>query len=256
MVPDVDVLIVGSGSAGLAAGLEAREVGAASVLVAEAEGVVGGSSRLSGALTMGAGTRYQRKLGIADDADSLFHDYMTLNHWNVEAGCARRLADLAGPTVEWLGDLGVEYYDELVYGGDERVPRVHVPIGRGQAVVDVLHRACRQAGIDVALGQRVDRLLVDDGAVTGVAVGPDTITAGTVVLATGGFGNDPARLAAHYPSAAATEWTWYIGAPARAGTRSISPTRWEHRPSARTAGCGCCTRTSRRSTRRTCPAGS
>ena len=52
---------------------------------------------------------------------------------------------------------------------------------------------------------------------TGVAVGPDTITAGAVVLATGGFGNDPARLAAHYPSAAATGWTWYIGAPGSRG---------------------------------------
>ena len=214
---DVDVLVVGSGAAGLAAALAARENGAERVLVAEAEGVVGGSSRLSGGLTMGAGTRYQRALGIDDDADSLFHDYMTLNHWDVEAGVARRLADLAGPTVEWLGDLGVEFYDQMVYGGDERLPRVHVPIGRGQAVVDVLHRACRQAGVDVALGQRVDRLLVEDGAVVGVAVGDDTITAGAVVLATGGFGNDPARLAARYPSAAATGWTWYIGAPGSRG---------------------------------------
>ena len=143
---DVDVLVVGSGAAGLAAALSARDSGAGSVLVAEAEGVVGGSSRLSGGLTMGAGTRYQRALGIEDDADSLFHDYMTLNHWDVEAGVARRLADLAGPTVEWLGDLGVEYYEQMVYGGDERVPRVHVPIGRGQAVVNALHSACRQAG--------------------------------------------------------------------------------------------------------------
>src|SRR5215212_8159941 len=214
---DVDVLVVGSGAAGLAAALSAGEDGAGSVLVAEAEGVVGGSSRLSGGLTMGAGTRYQRALGITDDDDSLFHDYMTLNHWDVEAGVARRLADLAGPSVEWLGDLGVEFYDQLVYGGDERVPRVHVPIGRGQAVVDVLHRASRQAGVDMALGQRVDRLLVEDGAVTGVAVGGDSITAGAVVLATGGFGNDPARLAAHFPSAAATEWTWYIGAEGSRG---------------------------------------
>jgi succinate dehydrogenase/fumarate reductase flavoprotein subunit len=214
---DVDVLVVGSGAAGLAAALSARENGAGSVLIAEAEGVVGGSSRLSGGLTMGAGTRYQRALGITDDADSLFHDYMTLNHWDVEAGVARRLADLAGPTVEWLGDLGVEFYDRMVYGGDERVPRVNVRIGRGQAVVDVLHRACRQAGVEVALGQRVDRLLLEDDAVAGAAVGDDTITAGAVVLASGGFGNDPARLAARYPSAAATEWAWYIGAPGSRG---------------------------------------
>src|SRR3954469_3015664 len=149
---DVDVLVVGSGAAGRAGALSARENGAGSVLVAEAEGVVGGSSRLSGGLTMGAGTRYQRALDITDDADSLFHDYMTLNHWDVEAGVARRLADLAGPSVEWLGDLGVEFYDQLVYGGGESVPRGHMPVGRAQAVVSEVPRACRQAGVDIALG--------------------------------------------------------------------------------------------------------
>ena len=214
---DLDVLVVGSGAAGLAAALSARQNGAQRVLVAEAEDVVGGSSRLSGGLTMGAGTRYQRALGITDDADALFYDYMTLNHWDVEAGVARRLADFAGPTVEWLGDLGVEFYDQMVYGGDERVPRVHVPIGRGQAVINVLHSACRRAGVEVALGRRVDRLLIEDGAAVGLAVGDDTITAAAVVLATGGFGNDPAKLTAFYPSAAATEWTWYIGAPGSRG---------------------------------------
>ena len=214
---DVDVLVLGSGAAGLTAALSARQNAAASVLIAEAEGLVGGSSRLSGGLTMGAGTRYQRALGITDDADALFYDYMTLNHWDVEAGVARRLADLSGPTVEWLGDLGVEYYDQLVYGGDERAPRVHVPIGRGQAVINVLHSACRAAGVEVALGQRVDRLLVEDGAVVGVAVGDDAITADAVVLATGGFGNDPAKLAEFYPSAAATGWAWYIGADGSRG---------------------------------------
>ena len=65
---DVDVLVVGSGAAGLAAALSARENGARSVLIAESEGQVGGSSRLSGGLMMGAGTRYQRALGIVDDA--------------------------------------------------------------------------------------------------------------------------------------------------------------------------------------------
>src|SRR5579859_7670151 len=140
---DVDVLVVGSGAAGLAAALAARDSGAESVMIAEAEPVVGGSSRLSGGLMMGAGTRYQRAAGITDDPASLFHDYMQLNQWKVEPAVVWRLAEQAGPAVEWLGDLGVEYYDQLVFGGDERVPRVHCPVGRGQAVVDVLTRHCR-----------------------------------------------------------------------------------------------------------------
>jgi fumarate reductase flavoprotein subunit len=213
---DVDVVVIGSGAAGLSAALTAARAGA-SVLVAEAESVVGGSSRLSGGLIMGAGTRYQKELGIDDDPASLFHDYMTLNRWDVDAAVVRRFTELAGPTVEWLGDLGVEYYNGLVFGGDERVPRVHVPIGRGQGVVDVLHRHCREAGVDIALSRRVDRLLVDGGAVTGAAVGDDEIRSGAVVIASGGFGNDPDKLAEHFPSAAATGGAWYIGADGSRG---------------------------------------
>jgi fumarate reductase flavoprotein subunit len=225
---DVDVLVIGSGAAGLSAALEARLAGASRVLVAESEGRVGGSSRLSGGLIMGAGTRYQRAAGITDDAESLYHDYMTVNRWNVDAAVVKRFCELAGPTVEWLGDLGVEYHERLVFGGDERVPRVHVPRERGQGMVDVLHRNCREADVDIALGRRIDRLLVDaaTGAVTGAAVGSDEITAGAVVIASGGFGNDPAKLAEHFPSAARTGNAWYIGAEGARGdalefTRSV-----------------------------------
>ncbi len=214
---DVDVVVVGSGVAGLSAALTARSHGAERVLVAESEGVVGGSSRLSGGLIMGAGTRYQKAHGIEDDAASLFHDCMQLNRWNVDAGVVRRFCELAGATVEWLGDLGVEYHDTLVFGGEERLPRVHVPIGRGQRMIDVLSAACREADVDVALGQRVDRLLVDGDAVMGVAVGDDEITAGAVVIATGGFGNNPEKLATFFPSAANTANAWYIGAEGARG---------------------------------------
>jgi fumarate reductase flavoprotein subunit len=214
---DVDVVVIGSGAAGLCAALAAAEQGAARVLVAEAEGVVGGSSRLSGGLVMGAGTRYQAALGIEDSGAELYADYLAVNRWDVDPGIVRAMCDHSGRVVDWLGDLGVEFHRDLVKASDERTPRVHVPKGRGQAIVDTLHRHCRERGIDIALGQRVDRLLTTDRAVTGVAVGGDEITAGAVVVATGGFGNAPEKLAAHYPSAAATERAWYIGADGARG---------------------------------------
>ena len=58
--------------------------------------VIGGSSRLSGGPMMGAGTHYQRAAGIDDDWEALFHDYMTLNHWQVEAAVVQRLVQRAG----------------------------------------------------------------------------------------------------------------------------------------------------------------
>lgn len=222
---DFDVVVVGSGAAGLAAALAAAQDGA-TVLVAEAEGIVGGSSRLSGGLMMGAGTRYQRALGIEDSPEALFHDYMTLNQWKVESAVVERLTERAGAAVEWLGDLGVEFYDQMVYGGDETVPRVHCPIGRGQAVVDVLYARCREAGVEFALGQRIDRLIVTDGAVRGVAVGTDEISAGAVVIASGGFGANDEKRRELFPSVFETGWSYYIGADGSQGdaldfTRSV-----------------------------------
>jgi len=214
---DMDVIVIGSGAAGLSAALAAHEAGAERILVAESEGVVGGSSRLSGGLMMGAGTRYQRAQGIDDDWEALFHDYMTLNMWQVEAGVVERLTQRAGDAVEWLGDLGVEFYDQLVFGGDETKPRVHCPIGRGQAVIDVLTRHCRDRGIEIALGQRVDRLLVENGEVTGIAVGDDTITAASVIIASGGFGASEEKRSEYFPSVFDTGWSYYIGADGARG---------------------------------------
>ncbi len=215
---DVDVLVIGSGAAGLAAALGAHEAGASSVLVAEAEGVIGGSSRLSGGYLMGAGTRIQAAAGIHDTAEDLFRHYLTLNAWQVDVEVVRRLCDGCGPSVDWLQDLGVEFSDQLIYGGDEYVPRVHLPIHRGQGIIDVLNRACLKAGVEFALGQRVDRLLTDDsGAVAGVAVGDDAISARSVVVTTGGFGNSPELIDRYFPSAARTQWSYYIGAPGARG---------------------------------------
>ena len=93
---DFDVLVIGSGAAGLSAALAAQQAGAVSVLVAEAEDIVGGSSRLSGGLMMGAATRYQKAQGIEDSPEALFHDYMTLNQWKVESAVVERLTQRAG----------------------------------------------------------------------------------------------------------------------------------------------------------------
>jgi len=224
---DFDVLVIGSGAAGLSAALAAQQAGAVSVLVAEAEDIVGGSSRLSGGLMMGAATRYQKAQGIEDSPEALFHDYMTLNQWKVESAVVERLTQRAGLAVEWLGDLGVEFYDQLVFGGDETLPRVHCPIGRGQAVVDVLYRHCREQGVEFALHQRVDRLLVADGAVVGIAVGDDEITAASVVIASGGFGANDEKRKELFPSVYDTGWSYYIGADGSRGdaldfTRDVS----------------------------------
>ncbi|QSE92036.1 FAD-dependent oxidoreductase [Rhodococcus pseudokoreensis] len=214
---DFDVVVIGAGAAGLAAALSAVEQGCERVLISEATGVVGGSSRLAGGVVMGSGSELQRKAGVEDDPSDLFKEYMSLNHWDVAAGPVKRLTARSGETIDWLSERGVTFFDRLIFGGDERKPRSHCVDGGGQALVNALWSACQRAGVDVALGHRVDQLLTDGDRVTGVIAEGETITADAVVIATGGFGANPDLLQKYFPSSWTTDWTWYIGADGSRG---------------------------------------
>jgi fumarate reductase flavoprotein subunit len=215
---DVDVLVVGSGIAGLAAAVTAVESGADRVLVAEAEDVVGGSSRLSSGIILGGGSRRQKAAGYEDSAEAFYIDYMNLNHWDLRGDVGRTFTGESGPALDWLEDLGVDFYPEPVFGGAENVPRCLAARGHGQGVVDVLAHTARAKGVDIALGLRVDRLLTESGHVVGAAVADDEIRADAVVLATGGFGADAGKLDDLFPSSrSAGSWRWYIGAPGSRG---------------------------------------
>jgi succinate dehydrogenase/fumarate reductase flavoprotein subunit len=205
-LPDFDVIVVGSGAAGLTAAISAHEQ-RASVIVVEAETVVGGASRLSAGMIMAADTVVQTAAGLVDDKDSLYLEYMLANQWLLKPPIVRRLADESGPLIEWLTDHGVDFFSDLMQGGGERVPRTHVPNGGdvhpgGQYLIDTLQRACRARGIDIVLGNRVDHLLRRNLAVVGVSAGGEELTANAVVLATGGFGANKELISKHLPSVA------------------------------------------------------
>ncbi len=213
--PEVDVVVVGSGAAGLTAALSAQEEGAR-VVVAESESVVGGASRLSAGMMIGADTQLQRAAGLHDDPNGLYHEYMFANQFLIKSGLVRRMANDSGPAIDWLVDLGVRFFPEVMQGGGERVARSHVPDCReqpgGQQVIDVLYQRCRERGVEVALGNRVERLLQRGDAVAGVVAGGEDLQAGAVVLATGGFGANPSLIAEHLPSLAKYgDLVFYIG---------------------------------------------
>ncbi len=184
-MPDFDVVIIGSGFAGHCAALEAAAAGVR-VLMVESEGAVGGSSKLSTGMMMAAGTRFQKERGIDDEPDRLFRHYVTANQWLVQPSLARRLCYDAPETLEWLSDLGVEVIDVIKSGEEDRA-RGHVTHG-GAAIIETLSGQLNQFGnVDIALGTRVDRLVQKDGAVAGIGVGADEISAGAVIVATGGM---------------------------------------------------------------------
>ncbi len=193
--PDFDLVVVGSGAAGLAAAATAGAAGAR-VLVVESERRTGGSSRLSDAILMAAGTRNQRAAGIHDTPNAMFEYYMTLNRWQVEPGLARAFCEDAPGIVEWLGTIGLEF-GPVDFAGNEAEPRGHPTVGGGEALIAGLEAECRRVDVEFALDNRVEEVLVADGHIAGVRARGEDATATTVVLASGGFAHNSELIRRH-----------------------------------------------------------
>ncbi|HXG50205.1 MAG TPA: FAD-dependent oxidoreductase [candidate division Zixibacteria bacterium] len=124
-VPDkwdlvADVVVVGSGAAGMPAAIKAAD-GGASVIVVEANYDVGGHAIISGGnVPLGGGTSAQRKYGIEDSPDVVFRD---LTDWTIlqpngwpdyrynDRAVMRAFADHCAQTFEFLLANGVVFKD-------------------------------------------------------------------------------------------------------------------------------------------------
>jgi fumarate reductase flavoprotein subunit len=188
------------------------------VTVLEAEEAIGGASRLSVGVLLAAGTEIQEAAGVVDDPADMYQEHMLLNQFVTQPGPSRRLVYESAAAISWLTGIGVRFMPHLMQGGWERVPRAHVADGGGEAMIDALHRQCVGVGALIELNTRVDGLLVEEERVVGVAAGEVDVAAAAVVLATGGFGGNPALVAEYLPSIVRHgDWVFTISPPSSNG---------------------------------------
>jgi succinate dehydrogenase/fumarate reductase flavoprotein subunit len=235
MAEAFDVVVVGFGIAGGCAAVEAAASGA-SVLVLERAAVAGGTSALAGGhFYLGGGTVVQRATGHPDSPDEMYAYLMAVTP-DPEPDKIRAYADGSAAHCDWLESLGFEfersYYPEkaviqpqtqgLMYTGNEKVwpyrdlavpaPRGHkVPVpGDTQGaklVIDLLVRRAAELGVQVRYETGAAELVRSGTAVTGVRWrspdGAGTVTAGSVILAAGGFVMNAEMVAEYVPQLAA-----------------------------------------------------
>jgi fumarate reductase flavoprotein subunit len=199
---DVDIIVIGSGAAGLSAAIVARESGA-SVMMVEADKKLGGATRNSTGVVYAADTSTQREAGVEDSADALYNYLMVLNQYSVRPAMIRFYADQSANMIDWLKALGVEFpaamlVDSCVSG----VRRGHTSATFGLGLTDALINKAGAIGVETALGTRVESLLVENGGVVGIRALGTELRAPAVIVATGGFGNNPKMLQRWFPSAA------------------------------------------------------
>jgi fumarate reductase flavoprotein subunit len=195
----VDVIVIGGGLAGCAAALTAAECGS-TVLHLEKLDQTGGSTVLSAGLSAFAGTDEQRDQGIEDSVELLRSDILdTGMHVNDEAIVDVYCREQLG-TYRWLRSLGVAYGTVHAASG-QTVPRSHPTDTR--RMLDLLLARSAALGTRLVTGATVTRLSRNNGRVDGVEVTVDgqghSVRAGAVVIASGGFSQNPELLARFAP---------------------------------------------------------
>ena len=185
---ECDVLVMGSGTAGLSAAIAAAEAGA-SVLVIEKQDIPGGSAVTS------AGIVYAPV--DENDKAAMVQYYMDRAEGNANEALLTFYADNALDTIAWLEGLGVQWL-MTVPAGTAPEPRARFSMTAegvgmtGAALVNPMLEKLNALGVEVLCGVKGTELLVDaDGAITGAKAESKAadyeITAKSVILATGGF---------------------------------------------------------------------
>jgi fumarate reductase flavoprotein subunit len=217
----VQTLIIGAGAAGLVAAISAAEAGQ-EVLVLERDALPAGSTALSAGLIPAAGTRYQRAAGIDDDPDRFAADIQRKAAGENDPAIVARMAQSAGPTLEWLADrhgLAFSLVTDFDYPGHSR-RRMHGLSSRsGQELIDALRSAAETVGIDILTEARVETLFAEGSRIHGVAVTrPDGSTerlgCDRLILACNGFGGNRALVEELLPQIAGAR---YFGHPGNQG---------------------------------------
>ena len=219
MATSYDVVVVGGGNAAMCAALSAQESGARVLVLEKAPEAWRGGN---GFFTAG-GFRFAFKsfdelrtlIGDLSDQeaaqmeidpyteDNFYDDLMRVTEDCADPDMALFLVRESQNTVRWMKDRGIRWipmFGRQAYkvGGKFRFwgGLVLEAVGGGAGLIDMEYASAAKAGIDVRFEAKATRLLTDDrGRVTGVTVrtpeGTETIAAGAVVLASGGFEANP-----------------------------------------------------------------
>lgn len=196
-VIDADICVVGGGGVGLAAAIQAKQLGLQPVLI-EKKGFTGGSFIGSEGL-FAVGSHWQIEAGETATVEDFIKSCMEFHHWAVSPELYYNYFSRTAATVEWLEELGVKFSEVRNIG--------HSPIcwhlyegtraeGTGVTFMKSFREAADAAGVYIRENMAGKKILLDDkGKVAGVlalTAGGKTvqINAPVVIVGTGGYANN------------------------------------------------------------------
>ena len=207
---ECEVLVIGSGYAGLAAALTAKEAGA-DVKVIEKLAIEGGNSSVAAGDMAVCCSSVQEREGVQDSVDDYVNDMLVAGLYLNDKEKCRVIAEKSNETWEWTLTMGAtwdvnddgEHY-LYPYGGHSVKRSIAQGVGGGRNVTAPFTQKLAEMGVPVETGRMLTQIVRDeDGRAVGVVVHDDPqgndVSTGTpatiratkgIVVATGGFGRD------------------------------------------------------------------
>ena len=194
-VIETDVLVLGSGAAGLRAAAVARESGAGALIASRSRLGLANNTAISysGLSLPGSGSS-------ADSEDVLYQDTMEAGRWINQPALVRLLAGNIAQEVRNLQEIGVVFltqddgsYQTFARGGHSHPRRIATRNRIGSNLTKPLRSRAKQLGAQVLENMFGIKILVDDGRFRGLllcSTGGELllVSAKALVLATGGGG--------------------------------------------------------------------
>ena len=198
-----DVIIVGSGFAGLSAAISAAGEGH-TVCVVEKLPKPGGNSRISDGGMGVAGSDLQAKAGIEYSPEMLSEDMIRAGLHKNDRALVECVAARSNDAYEWTKSLGVRWVERLDVFGGHRVARCLTPLNHsGGDIIDPLYREAKRLGVDFLFRHSLESIVMEDRMAKEIVLVPG-FKAGTrkpkarvrlemskrLIIATGGYGAD------------------------------------------------------------------
>lgn len=193
----VQIVVLGSGAAGMAAALSAAENGASNIVLLEKQQMLGGSTGRSSGCILHATDEKDKLNNFPPQA--LYDFWMSRSNGKADPALIRKIAKNSKATFEWVRDAGVKFSSfKPVYPGyaplhlENPDPKGGFVRTNGMLIVEALKNKAEKLGLKIMTGTAGESLICEDGKVVGVVAKRTdgrtvTIRSQAVVLATGGY---------------------------------------------------------------------
>ncbi|PLY06548.1 MAG: flavocytochrome c [Desulfuromonas sp.] len=167
-----EVVIIGSGFAGLAAAIQAKRLGAKDVVIFEKMAVFGGNSAFNGGMFAVPESPLQKKEGIKDSPEAMAADQAKAGRGIANKEQLLHVAKRAKEALQMTLDAGSEYFPYLQQLGGHSVPRTYQTTNAvGAGITQPLLNECKKLGVRLVNRAMFNSLIFDDkGKVVGAKI--------------------------------------------------------------------------------------